>query len=153
MEKLLPDQLRALWQAVDHKKSTPEEFTAAQERLMGEHQQTWAHALLRDGYQDLHASILSELGLYMHCDDMAQMQRCCEQAVATLKGQWHDQVHTGDPRSIERFYDQSKDTIYELMWWHTLGEDTAPLAYVVALHFAQQHGCKYYLALPVMASR
>jgi len=35
--------------------------------------------------------------------------------------------------------------LYELMWWHSLGEDTDPLGYVTALYFAQQHGCRSYL--------
>ena len=35
--------------------------------------------------------------------------------------------------------------LHELTWWHTLGEDISPLAYVLALRFAQQHGCQSYL--------
>jgi 2-polyprenyl-3-methyl-5-hydroxy-6-metoxy-1,4-benzoquinol methylase len=35
--------------------------------------------------------------------------------------------------------------LYELMGWHTLGDDLSPLAYVVALRFAQQRGCQCYL--------
>jgi 2-polyprenyl-3-methyl-5-hydroxy-6-metoxy-1,4-benzoquinol methylase len=31
------------------------------------------------------------------------------------------------------------------MWWHKLGEDMSPLAYVLALRFAQRHGCQSYL--------
>jgi 2-polyprenyl-3-methyl-5-hydroxy-6-metoxy-1,4-benzoquinol methylase len=31
------------------------------------------------------------------------------------------------------------------MWWHTLSEDSTPLAYVTALQFAQQHSCQRYL--------
>ena len=145
MEKLLPDQLKALWQAVDQKQLTTEEFTREQERLLGEYRQTWAQALLRQGHLDLQASLLAELSVYMHCDDLAEIQRRCEQAVATLKGEWHAQVRPEDLRSIERFYDQSQTTIYELMWWHTLGEDVSPLAYVTALHFARRHGCRHYL--------
>ena len=53
--------------------------------------------------------------------------------------------YPGDRQSIEQFYDTSQATIYELMWWHTLGDDNSPLAYVTALHFAQQHGCQRYL--------
>jgi hypothetical protein len=65
MEKLLPDQLRALWQAVDQKQLTTEAFTREQDRLQGEYQQTWQQALCLGGYQDLHASLLAELGVYM----------------------------------------------------------------------------------------
>ena len=31
------------------------------------------------------------------------------------------------------------------MWWHTLGADNAPLAYVAALEFASSSACKTYL--------
>ena len=50
-----------------------------------------------------------------------------------------------EPRSIERFYDESRTTMYELMWWHSLRDDASPLAYVTALHLAQQRGCRRYL--------
>jgi 2-polyprenyl-3-methyl-5-hydroxy-6-metoxy-1,4-benzoquinol methylase len=35
--------------------------------------------------------------------------------------------------------------LHELIWWHTLGEDISPLAYVLALRFAQQRECRHYL--------
>jgi len=145
MEQLLPDQLKALWQAVDQQQLSVEAFTSEQERLLATHRQTWEQALLLEGYTDLSASLLAELGSYMHCADMAEVQRQCVQAVATLKGEWQAQVKPGDRRSIEQFYDVSQATIYELMWWHTLGDDASPLAYVTALHLAQQHGCQSYL--------
>jgi len=145
MQQLLPDQLKALWQAVDQQQLSVEAFTNEQERLLATHRQTWEQALLLEGYKDLSASLLAELGSYMHCADMAEVQRQCVQAVATLKGEWQAQVQPGDRRSIEQFYDASQATIYELMWWHTLGDDASPLAYVTALHLAQQHGCRSYL--------
>lgn len=145
MEQLLPDQLKALWQAVDQQQLTVEAFTSEQERLLAAYRQTWGQALLLEGYKDLSESLLTELGSYMHCADMAEVQRQCVQAVATLKGEWQAQVTPGDRQSIEQFYDASQATIYELMWWHTLGDDVSPLAYVTALHLAQQHGCQSYL--------
>jgi len=145
MEQLLPDQLKALWHAVDQQQLSVEAFTSEQERLLATHRQTWERALLLDGYKDLSASLLAELGSYMQCVDMAEVQRQCVQAVATLKGEWQAQVKPGDRQSIEQFYDASQATIYELMWWHTLGDDASPLAYVTALHLAQQHGCQNYL--------
>jgi 2-polyprenyl-3-methyl-5-hydroxy-6-metoxy-1,4-benzoquinol methylase len=145
MEMLLPDQLKALWHAVDQKQLTVDEFTREHERLLGEYQQTWTQALMRQEQQNLQASLLSELGMYMQCDEVAELQRRCERAVETLKSEWQGQVRQQDQQSIERFYDQSQTTIYELMWWHTLGEDASPLAYVTALHFARQHGCHHYL--------
>jgi SAM-dependent methyltransferase len=145
MEKLLPDQLKELWQAVDQKQLTTETFTSEQERLLGAYRQTWEQALCLEGHRDLQESLLSELGLYMQCADLAELQRRCTHAVAMLKGEWQAKVTPGDRQSIEQFYDESQTTIYELMWWHTLGDDTSPLAYVTALHFARQHGCRSYL--------
>ena len=145
MEQLLPDQLKALWQAVDQQRLTIEAFTSEQERLLAAYRQTWEQALLLEGYKGLSESLLAELGLYMRCADMAEIQRHCVHAVATLKGEWQAQVDPGDRQSIEQFYDTSQATIYELMWWHTLGDDASPLAYITAWHFARQHGCRSYL--------
>jgi 2-polyprenyl-3-methyl-5-hydroxy-6-metoxy-1,4-benzoquinol methylase len=116
-----------------------------QERLLAAYRQTWGQALCLAGQQDLSESLLAELGAYMGCTDMAEIRRQCVQAVATLKGEWHQSFVPGDRPSIERFYDTTQATIYELMWWHTLRDDASPLAYVTALHFAQQHGCRHYL--------
>lgn len=145
MEKLLPDQLKALWQAVDQQQLSVEAFTSEQERLLAAHRQTWEQALLLEEYKDLSESLLAELGSYMRCADTAEIQRQCVQAVATLKDAWQAQVKPGDRRSIEQFYDATQATIYELMWWHTLGDDASPLAYVTALHLARQQGCQRYL--------
>jgi 2-polyprenyl-3-methyl-5-hydroxy-6-metoxy-1,4-benzoquinol methylase len=145
MEKLLPDQLKALWQAVDQKQLTVEAFMSEQERLLTAYRGAWEQALRLEGHQDLQASLLAELGTYMHCDNTAEIQRRCVHAVTTLKDEWQAQVDPADRQSIEQFYDASQTTIYELMWWHTLGDDLSPLAYVTALRFAQQQGCQHYL--------
>jgi 2-polyprenyl-3-methyl-5-hydroxy-6-metoxy-1,4-benzoquinol methylase len=145
MEKLLPDQLKALWQAVDQKQLTVEAFMSEQEHLLATYRGTWEQALRLEGHQDLQASLLAELGTYMHCDNTDEVQHRCVQAVATLKGEWQAQVNPADRQSIEQFYDASQTTIYELMWWHTLCDDLSPLAYVTALRFAQQQGCQRYL--------
>lgn len=146
MEKLLPDQLQTLWHAVEQKQLTTEAFTSEQDRLLGEYQQTWKQALLLNGFQDLPESLLSELSVYMRCDDVAEIRRRCAQAVAALKSEWQEQVRAADwQAAVEHYYDQSQTLLYELMWWHTLSEEASPLAYVTALHFAQQHGCKRYL--------
>jgi 2-polyprenyl-3-methyl-5-hydroxy-6-metoxy-1,4-benzoquinol methylase len=145
MERLLPDRLKELWQAVEQKQLTIEAFSSEQERLLAVYQGIWKHALLLDGHQELKESLFSELSLYMKCEDMAEIQRRCIQAVATLKGEWQRKVDPSDRRSIEQFYDEGQTTIYELMWWHTLCDDSSPLAYITALHFAQQHGCRSHL--------
>jgi mycofactocin glycosyltransferase len=145
MEKLLPDQLKDFWQTVERHVHTTEEYTQTYDRLLAEYRQTWERALLLDGHQDLSESLLAELGRYTQCEDMAEVRRRCEQAVASLKREWEDTVRPADRRSIERFYDQSQAILYELMGWHTLSDDVSPLAYVLALRFAQQRGCRSYL--------
>jgi 2-polyprenyl-3-methyl-5-hydroxy-6-metoxy-1,4-benzoquinol methylase len=145
MEKLLSDQLKTLWQAVDQKHLTVDAFMSEQERLLVAYRQMWEQALCLAGYQNLSQSLLAELGSYMGCADIAEMQRQCVQALATLKDEWHEKVDPGDRQSIEQFYNTSQATIYELMWWHTLGDDDSPLAYIMALDFAKQQGCQRYL--------
>ena len=80
MEMLLPDQLKALWHAVDQKQLTTDEFTREHERLLGEYQQIWKQALILKEQQELQTSLLSELGAYMQCDDVAELRRRCERA-------------------------------------------------------------------------
>jgi SAM-dependent methyltransferase len=145
MEKLLPDQLKELWHAVEQQQLTAEEFTSAQERLLGEYRKTWEQALLLEGCHDLQHSIFSELGRYVGCEDLVEIQRRCTQAVADVKQEWDAKVDPANRQSIERFYDESQAMIFELMGWHTLCDDSSPLAYVTALHFAQQRGCRSYL--------
>jgi SAM-dependent methyltransferase len=145
MEQLLPDRLKDLWHAVDRKALTVEAFTGEQERLLAEYRETWTQALVREGERGLQESLLSELGAYMDCDDPAEIQRRCAQAVAMLKTEWQSTVTPDDRQSIERFYDGTQQIIYELMWWHALADDLSPLAYVTALHFARHRGCHRYL--------
>ena len=83
--------------------------------------------------------------MYVDCANLVEIRRRCTEAVARLKGEWDAKVTRGDRQSIERFYDETETTIYELMWWHTLSDDPSPLAYVTALHFARQRGCRSYL--------
>jgi 2-polyprenyl-3-methyl-5-hydroxy-6-metoxy-1,4-benzoquinol methylase len=145
MEKLLPERLKDFWQAVQRHEHTAEEYTLEYERLLAAYRQTWGRALIFDGHQDLRESLLTELGRYTQCMDVAEVRRRCELAVASVKREWEDKVQSADRRSIERFYDESQAMLYELMWWHTLGDDLSPLAYVLALRFAQQRGCQRYL--------
>jgi 2-polyprenyl-3-methyl-5-hydroxy-6-metoxy-1,4-benzoquinol methylase len=145
MNKLLPDQLKDFWQAVVQREHTTGEYTDTYDHWLAEYRQVWERALILDGHQDLSESLPAELGDYTQCQDKAELRHRCEQAVASLKREWEETVRPADRRSIERFYDKSQAMLYELMWWHTLGEDVSPLAYVLALRFAQQHGCQHYL--------
>jgi 2-polyprenyl-3-methyl-5-hydroxy-6-metoxy-1,4-benzoquinol methylase len=145
MQKLLPDALKDLWQAVEQKQLTFEAFNLKQERLLGQYRRTWEQALCLDGHDGLSDSLLAELGSYTGCSDRSELQRRCLGAVLALKSQWQAEVDPTDRRTIERFYDVSQATLYELMWWHSLKDELSPLAYVTAWHFASQHGCQRYL--------
>lgn len=145
METLLPDQLKALWQTVENQQISREDFVREEQRLMGEYRTIWADALLLPGQVELESSILREIGDYVQCDDLAEIQRRCDHAVSVLKDEWHEKVKQRDQQSVTHYYDTSQGVIYELMGWHTLRDDTTPLAYVAALHFARQHGCQHYL--------
>jgi 2-polyprenyl-3-methyl-5-hydroxy-6-metoxy-1,4-benzoquinol methylase len=145
MEKLLADQLKELWHSVDQQELTAEAFQRLQDHLMAGDAEVWKRALLLEGHQDLQESLLAEIGRYMACGDLAEIRRRCLHAVANVRREWQDKVNPHDRRSIEHFYDESQAMLYELMWWHTLSEDSTPLAYVTALRFAQQQGCRHHL--------
>src|SRR5688500_6696748 len=119
MEKLLPDQLKTLWQSVEQHQLTAEALQDEQERLLATYSDTWKAALLLPGYTDLPASILAELGSYVHCNDLDEVKDRCLSAVAALKGEWQAKVEPRNRQSIEQFYDESQATMYELMLWHT----------------------------------
>jgi len=145
MEQLLPDRLKALWQAVDRRELSASAYADEQARLLAEHRRTWEQALLLGGHRDLQECLLSEIGKYIDSTDLVEIERRCTDAVALLKREWEATVTSSDRQSIERFYDATETTVYELMWWHTLHDDASPLAYVTALHFARQRGCHSYL--------
>jgi 2-polyprenyl-3-methyl-5-hydroxy-6-metoxy-1,4-benzoquinol methylase len=141
MEELLPDRLKKVWQRVDRGELTAEAASAEQERLLDVYRGVWADALRLEGHRDLQESLLAELGRYMGSDDRQEIQDRCHQAVAALRREWEDHVERHQRASVERFYDESQTSIYELMWWHTLSDDLSPLAYVLALQYAKQHHC------------
>ncbi|HQN18879.1 MAG TPA: methyltransferase [Syntrophobacteraceae bacterium] len=145
MDKLLPDLLKQLWQSVEQKLISRDEFSREQERLLLEYRNLWEQALILDGRKDLQESLCSELALYSGCEDLSEVRSRCSYALSHVKDEWLDSVERDDHRSVERFYNESEAMIYELMWWHSLCDDSSPLAYVAALHFAGLHGCKSYL--------
>jgi 2-polyprenyl-3-methyl-5-hydroxy-6-metoxy-1,4-benzoquinol methylase len=145
MEKLLPEHLKDFWQSVEHHEHSREKYTREYDRALAEYRQTWERALILPAHEELGASLVSELGSYTQSSDLAEVRRRCEQAVANLKREWENKVHSENRQSIEQFYDESPAMLHELMWWHTLSDDLSPLAYVLALRFAQRHGCKSYL--------
>lgn len=145
MKKLLPDALKELWETVDEKHFTGEQFYYEQERRLDGYRQVWKQALLLDGHQDLKNSLLGELGKYLGITDLATIERRCAKSTATAKHEWEGKVQPHDRRAVEQYYGESDGTRDELMWWHTLERDTGPLAYVTALEFARQRGCRNYL--------
>ncbi len=145
MLQLLPDQVKELWHRVDQQNLSSKDCYIEQERLIDMYRKKWNNALCLENYSNVQESILQELGQYMKDEDIAEIRSRCQLAVPTLKNEWHRKVSTGDRKSVEQYYDESHMTIYELMWWHTLAEDSSPLAYVTALEFARQQGCRHYL--------
>jgi SAM-dependent methyltransferase len=143
---LLPDELKQLWTAGARDNVAGADLWKEQERLIAEYKAIWADALRLDGHGDLRSSLLSEVGEYIGCGDIGLVEQRCRGAVIELKNEWERRGATaGDPAGIEAFYDQAQAYIFDLMWWHSLADDTTPLAYVVALKFAEHHGCGRYL--------
>jgi 2-polyprenyl-3-methyl-5-hydroxy-6-metoxy-1,4-benzoquinol methylase len=142
MEKLLADRLKELWQSVEQQELSTEEFNLKQERGLADYRKIWSDSLLLEGYEDLQESLLAELGLYMKCEDLTEIERRCRGAVEDLAKEWQEKVNPKDRKSVENFYNETEGEIYELMWWHTLSEDISPLSYVTALQFALQEGCR-----------
>lgn len=112
---------------------------------MEEYRKVWADAFLISGEDSLTHSAIVEIGSYRALDDLEIVRRRCEDAVGRLKHEWQHTVETVDANHVEQFYDLSETYIDELMWWHTLTDDNTPLAYVVALKFAEAKSCKHVL--------
>ena len=58
--------------------------------------------------------------------------------MGALQREWGEKVNANQRASIENFY-ESPTTVYELMEWHSLRDDTGPLAYVLGLDIARAH--------------
>ena len=98
--------------------------------------------MLLPGEHDLQRSIRVELGNLVGSDDLTEIERKCRSALHDMRDQWNAEVKKGDAIGTLNYYDKSAHYAYELMWWHSLVQDQAPLAYVVALHLALQSGFK-----------
>ena len=140
---LLPDHLRTGWRAVEEQRLPTAAFERDREQAFEAYRTVWAHALSRGGSSDLAESLVNELAGYLNIDP-AEVQRRCAHATAALADDWRTHVDPADSRSVERYYDGTEHFLYDLTWWHTLTDDVSPLSYVLALHFAEQHGCRRY---------
>jgi 2-polyprenyl-3-methyl-5-hydroxy-6-metoxy-1,4-benzoquinol methylase len=138
---LVPDRMAKLWQRVEAGQMSPEECVREQEVLLEPYRIEWTNALLWNEETDLRTSLLREVAAYYHASDLADIDRSCDLAVDTLKSEWEETVDSRQPSSIESFY-ETKTHIYDLMNWHTLRDDSGPLAYVVALQIARAHSVR-----------
>jgi 2-polyprenyl-3-methyl-5-hydroxy-6-metoxy-1,4-benzoquinol methylase len=139
---LLPDRLKILWDAVERRERAADDATQEQDRLLAEHRSVWARALALEPGQTLEQQTFTELAAYFPGLDRAELEARCAEATSRLKAEWPE-----DPsrQAIERFYDENEGHIFDLMWWHTLRDDTSPLAYVNALDLARSREGRRYL--------
>jgi 2-polyprenyl-3-methyl-5-hydroxy-6-metoxy-1,4-benzoquinol methylase len=135
---LLPDRLGEVWGEVNAGRLSRETAFAAQEQLLDGYRTAWRDALLIDGEADLRASLLREVAAYYDIEDLAEVERRCSSAVNTMRYEWEENIDPYQRASIESFY-QSATMVYDLMGWHSLRDDTGPLAYVLGLEIARAH--------------
>jgi SAM-dependent methyltransferase len=138
---LLPDRLRALWADADAGKIDRAAAAATQERWLDELRAEWRAALLTDGETDLRKSLIREVAAYENADP-SSVERAFDGALDALRVEWERHVKRVDRESVERYYDESRGVIYELMDWHSVRDDTSPLAYVLALHVARERNVR-----------
>jgi len=145
-KRMLPDRLKNLWAEGERQGVSGDDLWQQQQNLIDAYQVRWAAALRRDGHPDLKESLLSEIRDYLGGGDLDQIEQRCRGAVEAVKDEWQQRgTDAADREAVERFYDGTEAYIFELMWWHTLVDDVSPLAYIVAMEFAQQHRCRRYL--------
>jgi len=135
---MITARLRDLWQNAEREGRTAEQCSAEQARQIDELARRWRTALLLPGESELERSILREIGRWRGIADLEEVRRRCRESLADLKDHWQATVTSLDPDSVARYYDTADRCIEELMWWHALGDDQSPLAYVVALELASR---------------
>jgi len=135
---LLPDRLREVWSEADAGHLSREAAFVAQEQLLDGYRTAWRNALLIDGEMDLRTSLLCEVAAYYEIDNLAEVEQRCVNAVATMRCEWEEYIDPRQRASVESFY-QSATMVYDLMGWHSLQNDTGPLAYVLGLEIARAH--------------
>lgn len=138
---LLPDRLRTVWAEVDAGCLSAEAATTEQERELGVYRNEWADALLLGSKTDLRASLLQEVADYYKIADVKEVERLCSGAVEAMREEWERHIDPTKRASIESFY-QSATMVYDLMGWHSLRDDTGPLAYMLGLEVARAHGVR-----------
>src|SRR5262245_12415826 len=135
---LLPDRLREVWREAETGHLSREVAFATQEQLLEDYRLAWRSALLLNGEVDLRLSLLREIAAYYDIDELAEVERRCTGAVVTMQREWEEKIDPQQRASVESFY-QSATMVYDLMGWHSLQNDTGPLAYVLGLEIARAH--------------
>ena len=79
-----------------------------------------------------------------HAEELEEQDK--EQPASSLSSrhEWEKKIDPGQRASIESFY-ESAIMVYDLMGWHSLQDDTGPLAYVLGLEIARMHGVQVCL--------
>jgi 2-polyprenyl-3-methyl-5-hydroxy-6-metoxy-1,4-benzoquinol methylase len=137
----LPDRLQIVWREVEAGRLNVAAATAEQERQLEAYRVEWRSALLLNNERDLRTSLLREVADYYNLTDLTEVERLCSGAVDAMRHEWEQQIDPHQRASIESFY-QSATMIYDLMGWHSLRDDTAPLAYVLGLEIARERHVK-----------
>jgi len=137
---LIADRLIESWAEVEAGKIERKEFVDLEKALLDSYASEWSRALKLDLSPSLRDSLIGELREFFmpHASSSEVISRC-QGAVAQMRDEWNDSVDMQDRESITSYYDSSQSYPFELTWWHSLGEDLSPLAYVAALHLALQH--------------
>jgi SAM-dependent methyltransferase len=143
--KPLAIRLRELWDDFERGVRSRADCAAEEARQIDEFVATWTRALLLPGETDLVRSTLREIGAWRGIHDLEEVRRRCATSLADLRGHWQATVAEVDAQSVETYYDTADRCIEELMWWHTLQDDQAPLAYVAALELARAGQGRRYL--------
>jgi mycofactocin glycosyltransferase len=144
MTHMIADQLKELWDQVDRKTITWQQFEQQKTQWLDGYAAQWLKALLFKGSADLLASSHNELQRHLGLKNADELKAWRDRANAALPDQWKS-IDPADPRSVQQFYNGCELELYNLLTWHTLVEDDSPLAYVAALEFAKPYELKTYL--------
>jgi 2-polyprenyl-3-methyl-5-hydroxy-6-metoxy-1,4-benzoquinol methylase len=141
---LAPDGIKAHWKEYEAGRRVSLAMAESYERdCLEDYQRIWTEALLLPGQTDLYESLVLEISKYNGIKP-SEVKTYCDHATEALARLWSSGPYT-PPEGIHRFY-ESPYYIFELMAWHSLTRwDNTPLAYVMALEFAQQAGIKKHL--------
>lgn len=103
----------------------------------------WAAALTLPGQSDLGSSLVAELAAYLE-QPVNQVEARCRSAAAELAQSWQATAPT-TTMAITAFYRSADTYLYDLTWWHAMGEDESTLVQVEALEVALAHHARVVL--------